>query len=501
MKRRTKTALGIHVAETCVSVALVERRRGDVQTIAAATADLPRADATDTRPQRAAVVSHTIAKVRRSAPRCGLKAGLATSDGSILTQLLDIPSPMPGNVGEFVHGELKQYVPLAGKDTVSDFCATGTGTDRAKRLLVAAAEEGQIAAEVELCGSTSSLLEVVEPAILSYARGLLASAGRNRAGENSLVALLGERHLVVALFRHGAPDFIRRREVPAGAEGPEAICRWVTQELVAVVRYAGSHAPSESAAWRGWLVLTGGPCTREQIVSATNDATGLQSLVVSDERQACAESTGSQDELGAKASPVAVGAAMGVLDAESGNRRINLLPEKVRKTRSVAKRVLVAVNVAVLTFLAGFLTTQVLAQVAGTMRDRIEQKKIAERTYATSALIAQEKHLDRELTRLEREITGLHAMLTRRDVDWPAVLEAVGRAVPAGVSITRVASTGPRALAVHGTMLTAEAAQAFAQTLQERGPFASVSLSRIRGAEQDGDMMEYELACVFEDGR
>jgi hypothetical protein len=50
-------------------------------------------------------------------------------------------------------------------------------------------------------------------------------------------------------------------------------------------------------------------------------------------------------------------------------------------------------------------------------------------------------------------------------------------------------------------MLTAEAAQAFAQTLQERGPFASVSLSRIQGAEQDGDMMEYELACVFEDGR
>ena len=87
-------------------------------------------------------------------------------------QLLDMPKHVPANIGEFVQGELQQYVALSGKNVISDFCGVGVGAP--KRVLVVAADGDEIQEQVQGCGAAGIAVEVVEPATLAYARAFLS---------------------------------------------------------------------------------------------------------------------------------------------------------------------------------------------------------------------------------------------------------------------------------------------------------------------------------------
>jgi len=496
MKHRTRTALGIEVAENGVSVALVRKHRQGYDMIAGGTIELPACDSKEAGAIRARNVSRLVSHVRRRASCRGLKMAMAVSSSPMVMQLLDLPKPIPANVGDFVQRELRQYVSLSGREIVSDFCGIGTGSGQGRRLLAVAADKKPIQDAIELCGGIGGMIQAVEPAILSCARALLTSVGGGHRGDNHLVAMLGTRELTISAFRRGSVDFCRIRSTPKGTAKPEILCRWVAEELRAVTRYYEIEGVSACDAWHAWLVLDESAHAPEHLAFLEATEVGMRSLTILDPRQAPPEVCGTPAR-GPVASTAAVGAAMRVLLPDSEGPQVNLLPGEVTQGRRASRHILIAANVAALVFLAIFLSTQILTQVTGTMQDRIKQSKLAAHIYATPALVAQEKYLDSELTRIARELAGLHMVLTRERTDWPSVLELIGRASPTDVSVTQVASGDGRRVAVKGCTLSCDAAEAFAQRLELGGPFESVSLSRIQRAQHDSSVMEYQIDCTL----
>jgi Tfp pilus assembly protein PilN len=399
---------------------------------------------------------------------------------------------VPTNIGEFVQHELKQYVPLLGRDIVSDYCGVGVGAGPHKRLLAVAADAAQVAETVRSCGPTRAAIEAVEPSVLAYARAFLTSEKEPRYGRNALIAMLAARDLTMCVFRKGMLEFVRVRDLPAETDTLAPLCAWLAEELRAVMRYYETSTPHDDCEWQARVVVQRGRYGAGEVAPLLTAEAGMPSFVVADPFDHLPAHFGGAGE---DASVTAVGAALKVLDGGADDFRINLLPQEVTQARSASKRLLIGANAAAVLLVVVFLTTQVLTRATGTMQRRFETTRLSKQLYAAPALIAQERYLHQEISRVEQQVRRLQGVLTRREVDWPAVLDGIGRAVPARVRITHIACGDNQNLSLKGSAPSYDTAQGFVCALDGHEPFESVSLTRIQRQPNHESLMQYQIDC------
>ena len=135
MRSRAKTAVGIDVCRDRVHLALVARDAQGTKILRSASAPLPEGTLDNGDLVEMEILTRALRKLRRQAHIPRARAGVAMSISPLVLQLLDMPDPIPANVGVFVQNELQQYVALSGRKIVSDFHVAG-GT--ARRLLAVA---------------------------------------------------------------------------------------------------------------------------------------------------------------------------------------------------------------------------------------------------------------------------------------------------------------------------------------------------------------------------
>ncbi len=170
----------------------------------------------------------------------------------------------------------------------------------------------------------------------------------------------------------------------------------------------------------------------------------------------------------------------------------------MRRARSLARHALLTAIVGALTFLGVLVATLVINHTADSAREQMEQRRIADQLYTTRGVIAQDKFLDREISRIRQELRPLQKLVpAEREVDWSGVLDAVRRAAPAGVCVTELCSDNHSGhVLLKGLALSGEAAQLFARGLDGSKSFASVAMSRITTKRQSGrSLVEYQIDC------
>jgi len=496
MKARTKIALGIDISARRISAALVEKDGQGVRVVAAGTGDLP-ARGVKPQPSPAKVLSRVLRTLGRRATARGVRKAVAVSTGSVILRLLDLPQQMPPNISEFVEGELRQYVTLSGRTMSSDFCGVGAGSGSARRLLAVAADAAEMRETLETCRAGGAAVESVEPAALAYARAFLTEPKNARHGGHTLIAMLSRQNLVVCVFRRAALDFVRIREVPIGMETPGALCAWLARELDAVLRYCRTDAVDEDPEWHTRLVTHDAAYPKDVIAPVLASEPGLETLTVAD----CSDPVGPSSEPAAAgpSSPslAAVGAAVKLLDVDGDELRIDLTPQEVIEARSSSKRGLIVANAAAGVLLGVFLIVQLLAKTTDVMNQRIRQARVEEQLYTMPARVTQDRYLDGEILRVKRQLAGLDAVHTRRDVDWPAVLSTITRSAPAAACITHLACNDNASLSLKGLALSAGDAKTLVQNLDGKTPFESARLTRMQRRQPGMNVVEYEIICAL----
>ncbi len=486
MSTRTKTALGVHLGECQISIALVEKGPQGFRTLAGAGEDLSSAE-----PGQAPgkVLSRLLAQVGRRGRLRGVRAGVAVPSDRLVVRLLDLPERVPTNIGMFVAKELEQYVALSGKTVVSDFRGVGTGVQ--KHLLTAAGDADHIQEVVKACSAAGIVVDVVEPALLAYARAYLQREKGTQRADNVLIALLGARMLTIILLHRGMLGFVRTRDLPADTTTPRLLCAWLAEELKAVVRYLEMQATRADHEWRVQVVLQDSQHRTEEISPLFLAEAAARALVVDPGEPV------KDDPSAPGASTMAEGTALALLDMEGDDLKINLLPKAVTEARSFSRHLLLTANLCILVFLGVFTAAQLLARTTGTMDRRIEQSRLSGELYAAPALFAKEQFLDHEITLMRQRVDPLRkATHGRRPADWPGIFEAVRQAAPAELSVTQLQCSDGKTLSVKGFTSSCPAAQAFVRNLESRPPFASVSLATVQ-RQREGDHLEYRIDCLL----
>jgi len=495
MKTRTKTALGIDIGDRRISAALVQKTEQGVKVLAAAAGEFSAGEEKRRTATPAKTLSQVLRKLGRRARSHHVRVAATASMPSAMLRLLDLPKQMPANVGEFVEGELKQYVAMSGRRMSSDFCGIGVGSGTRKRLLAVAADAAEVGETLGICVGAGVAVQSVEPATLACARALLLSDRDMRYGL-SLVAILSRSNVVLCSFCNGILDFVRIRDLPAGVTTPEPLLAWLCEELNAVLRYSRSGASDENGQWRVRLVLRDAGFEKEAFKDLPALEAGVKTLVVLDSCDPIEVVAGGDNGV-AGASLMAVGTASKLLDMEGDELRIDLTPEEVIEARSSSRRGWIAANAAAVAFLAIFLLVQLLARTTDAMSRRIEQNRLDGQLHTMPARVAQDRFVDAEILRMTRELAGLDAVRTRREMDWSSVLSAIGEAAPAGVCVTHVACEDSQTVLIKGMALSHGQAKTFVQNLDQGTPFASVRLTRVQRLPARGDAMEYEVNCTL----
>jgi Tfp pilus assembly protein PilN len=132
------------------------------------------------------------------------------------------------------------------------------------------------------------------------------------------------------------------------------------------------------------------------------------------------------------------------------------------------------------------------------MDRRIEEARHAAELYTTPALMAKEKLLDQEITRLRQHVEPLRRIMKgRQAADWPGILDAVRQATPEGVSIMQLQCADGRIVSLQGLAPSCPAAETFVRNLESQRPFASVSLVRVQKRKNYDDRVEYRVDCLL----
>jgi len=279
----------------------------------------------------------------------------------------------------------------------------------------------------------------------------------------------------------------------------DSLVEWLAEELKAVVRYLNAGASADQGALQARVIVQCPEQSAKDLEAPLRARTGMESLVVAHSRERLPDSTtGEGDTPTETPSTMAVGAAMKMLDPDADNLRINLLPEEIRHTRSFARQALLTAIAGALTVVGVLVATLLLNQTADTAHEQVEQTRITEQLYTTRALIAQDKFLDQEISRIRQQLSPLQKVMRgSNEMDWSAVLNAVRRAAPAGVCVTELASDRNNdSIFLKGLALSSEAAQSFVRGLDGSKPFASASMARIATKQQGGrNLVEYQIDC------
>jgi Tfp pilus assembly protein PilN len=502
MRRHTKIALGIDISERRVSLALVEKEGSDFRVLAGATSHQASAEPGRGPATGAEMLGRALTQLGRHGRWRGLRTALAFTSKTTILQVLDLPRQAPTNMSQFVEQELRQYVALSGRDMLSDFCGIGTGPGLAKRLLVVGTDAGQVREMVRACRTAGLSVEAVEPAALACATTVLRDPKQAERRDHVLIGLLDTGRLTVCLFRKGTLELVRVRDVPADANVGESLARWLAGELQAVLTYGGGETLARRDPGRTVVLVQDIGCPAPEFQRCLAAEAQMEQVTVVDACDSGCLPGGAKGKAGIPAPPeaslAAFGAAARLLDREADGLRVNLLPEEVTRARMVTRRLLVAANVAAWVFLTLLVLVQIVARTTGAKRARIQETRLSRELYATPALMAQERFVASEIARIEQDLRRLETIRVRRRVNWPGVLQAARRAVPAEVSLAQLTSPDGRSLSLQGQAPSCAAAQQFVRNLDGRDPFTAVALTRLERRQEGANLIEYQIECSLE---
>jgi Tfp pilus assembly protein PilN len=492
MKPRRMTALGIDVGSRRISAALVEKVPHGFRLLAAANGDLP-ADPSSRPGVRVRTMSRVLRRLGRRDMIRGVQSAVAVSANSTIMRLLDLPRPLPTNVGEFVDAELNQYVMLSGRPRRVDYCGVGTSSTSQKRLLAVAADTEEVRQAVDMCSAARIAVNCVEPAALAYSRAVLTGEKDARCG-STLIAVLDACNLVICLFCKGTLDFVRIRDVPAGMDSPQRLCAWLTQEMNVVLQYHRTAASGASPEVQIRLAIH--DAAYDKTAVAALFAPDVKSSVVVDCFDPVTLFSEGAEGVSSAPSAMAIGAALRLLGVEDDELRIDLTPREMIRAKTSSRRLLIAANLLAVAFLAGSLIAHALTRTTDARHRRIGETRLSEQLYTMPAMVEQDQYLDGEIARIRMQLASLDAARAKRQADWPTLLNGIGQSAPPGVCVTHLAGGDGQSIVLQGLALSYGQVETLMQRLDDRSLFEVVHLVRME-RHDDGTVIEYEIQCVL----
>ena len=495
---RNQVALGIDISDRQISMALLRREKNGVQVLKADSALVPEGTIRHGCIEKPEVLIKAIKELKSHNNIRAKKAAISLPTESTIVHILDAPKGAPNNIGQFVQNEFKSYVALSGRKIAFDYCGIKSGQGVATRLLAVAADRDELAMFNMICRRAHLDVEAIEPPILGYIRALFAERIEGRFDSNVLIAILESGILTLCVFRKQTLDFLRI-EANSGenAESGE-LCRWLTDELNAIIQYYDVEVEDSSGKWEVTIVADSVqlPEEAEASLKATIENADLE---VRTRQNACRDTIVDYKNCKGQPSTLAIGLAMGLLSVQRTGLIVNLVPPESAEVKAVKKQlaltiaaIVVAIPLFMLVVGAGF------NQLADKTKKNIAQSVQAEMSQDMKTLFKERQLLERQIELLSKRPDELNDILgSRPNLDWAKILDDIRIQTPEELRITAMQSTGNAEITLEGSALSYEAIRLFVKMLNESDYINAASLTETIKTEESGGLVMYKINCAL----
>jgi hypothetical protein len=511
---RTKTALGVDISDKQISLALLKRGKNGVELLTSASAPVPDGAIKNGNIENAAVLAKAIKSLKNNSRIRTTRAAVSLFTEPVITQIMGIPRQVPSNIGQFVQDQVKHCAVLPGNNVASDFCGVagvGSEANPASRLLVVAADGRKVDEIVKVCSQAGLTVEVIEPPLLAYTRALYVKKIAGKFDSNVLIAILEGNNLSLCVFRKQTMDFVRTKsisKVPGTPYGektqPEEICQWLAEQINTVIQFYDVDVPDSSGKWEITVVAdcvqlpeNAEGALRAKVANASLQImTGediCQAAVVS---QPCGPADCRQTD---KPSPVAIGLAMKLLDTDTRNLGVNLLPPEVNRLRTTQKGALITANIA-----AAVLLFMILAILVPDWKIKNLNKSIGSKNVNllqdSHTLFGKRASVNEQIAAVSNQINQINGILgSHRDTDWPGLLSDIGKAIPKTACITSLSSGASSGMFLKGLAMSNEAVYWFVDRLNKSERINSASIAETQ--RDSRGFISYEISCTMAPGK
>jgi Tfp pilus assembly PilM family ATPase/Tfp pilus assembly protein PilN len=509
VKVATRTTLGIDISHDRISLALVRRSKRGLELLKSASGPVPDGAMENGRIGNPAILAKEIRELAsHNRMRTRLRrAAVSLVARPVVMQIMNMPRQVSTSVRQFVHQEVKHYVALSGKEIALDFCGVSSAGRRGSpagagthRLFAVATDADMVARTLKACSLAGANVEAIEPPLLAYTRAFYTNKIAQKFDCNVLIAILQAGALHLCVFEKQTLDFVRTRDVTKEQALPDRICRWLAQELNAVLKsYDISEVQERPKNWEVTVVADRALLPDGADKSLRNQIPAAELYVRSPE-DAYQDTPIGQISTAGEAGPsaVAIGLAMKLLTAGESDLRINLLPPETAEVRSFKKHVLITVGIIVAVVLLMALAVSGLNRAVQKVNENIELKKTTHSLNQLSGLIKEQKLLDKQIKLLSDRPGRLHELLgSSRHIDWPQLLNEIRNRTPKSLRITELSSEGDLKVCLKGIAASYEAVHLFVDTLNESELVNTASLIETEKEEEEDGLVSYEIDCAL----
>lgn len=491
----SKTALGIDISDGWINLAVLKQNAKGIGLLKAASGPVPDGAIKDGNIEDPVILSKAIKELKTRNRIRARQAAVSLFAKPVVMQILDAPKGAPTSIGQFVRNELKSYVTLSGRETAFDFCGIKSGQGPGKRLLAVAAD-GQKVAELAKASDLAGLnVEVIEPPLLSYTRAIYAKRIAGKFDCEVLIAVLQGGVLNLCVFRKQSLDFVRVKDISGEKLEPNKLCHCLADQINSIIQFYDIEVADSSGKWEVVVVADHAQLPNDAEESLRVKITGV-SLEVRNGESASQDTVVAQNDGPEKASVVAIGLAIGLLNKNDNGLRINLVPSESAEVRAVKKQMHITVTIIAAVLLFMELAGAGLSLMANKVNRGIAQEKQTEISQDTYTLLKEQELLDRQIKQLSERPARLSSILgSRHAMDWAKILEDVRSRTPKTVRITNLYGKESSLMYLEGLALSYEAIHLFVKMLNESNYIISASLSETIKKDKAGGLVIYRINC------
>jgi Tfp pilus assembly PilM family ATPase len=497
MKFAVKTALGVDISEGRINMALLKQSAKGLELLKAASAPVPDGAIKDGNIEEPAKLAKAIKDLRLHNKIRARQAAISLFARPVVLQIFDLPKKKQINVGQFVRNELKSYVMLSGMEFASDFCRTISGKGVGSRLLAAAADSQNVAMLAQASDMAGLNAKIIEPPLLSYTRALYAKKIEGKFDCDVLIAVLRDGVLQLCVFRKQILDFIRVEKISEEQAGPDQLSQWLSEKINEIIRSYDVEAVESSGNWEVTVVADSMelPQSFDETLKSEIKSENVQ---VRTGQSICQDTVVAQNDGREKASAVAIGLAIGLLNQNDNGLKINLVPPESAEVRAVKKQLFVTAAIIAAMPLFMVLTGTGLSLRANNVKKDIAENMQSDLSQDTYTLLNEQEKLDRQIKQLSDIPAELSNILgSRPSVDWAGILNDVKKRTPKTIRIINLFSRDSSTMYLEGMAISYEMIHLFVQMLNDSIYISSASLTETTKEEKGNGFIMYRIDCVL----
>jgi len=495
---KSKTALGIDISEHRISVALLKKTASDVKLLRQGQADIPAgaiADGNITDPALLGAAIRSLLKKSRISVR---RAAVSLVAKPVLTQIMQLPEDLPGNMNLFIRSDIRHCPSLAGKEPQHDFCMLKkSAQNELGRILVGATDQGKLADLLKTCSTAGVDATAIEPPAVAAVRAVYNKKICDRYDSNVLIALVHGSVVTICVFRKDELDFIRSIEIDSETDDQDAYIDCCEREINSVIQYYDIEVDSAEEKWEILAVLENPIVQANDLEFALQKSFGLNANV-------CCSATVYDDTILVKndriehCSITAAGLAMRQLQVSGSNLAMNLIPVEAKETQAAKKFALIAANIAAVVLLITFVS-------AGILRVRLEQtQKIMEKRKDSGAqgnieqLLEDQRRVNMQITYLRDKKKRMREIFeAKEEFLWAQILDDIRKNTPASLYITSISNPDGADLVLQGNAASFKSIHVFAELLGKSRYMKSAVVAQTQKNLHVEGMVTYSIACVL----